>query len=255
MKKTSLSLLLLAGLLLVSSWARAQAPGTDILYLKDGSMIRGTLIESIAGSHVRFKTLEGDVRQYPMAEVDRTSVSGKNNRPAVELKHIGYSHISNLGLMIGSGYYGSTANPSFQTINGIRIGQHWSTGIGTGLESFGYGTLLPLFAHGRYSLLKGSVSPYVDGLAGYAISLVPNEYYYDGYENKTQGGITAGLGAGVKFMASQRFGLTVGMGYRFQRIRRQYNNTWWDGNRLIYYPVDERTDMSRVELRIGILFN
>lgn len=257
MKKTPISLLLLAGLLLVSSLVRAQAPASpDILYLKDGSVIRGTLIESITGSHVRFQNLEGQVREYPMSEVSSTKISGKNNRPVYELQPIGFSHSSSIGLMVGSGSYGDRANPSFQTINGVRIGKHWSTGIGTGLESFGYGTLLPLFAHGRYSLLKGAVSPYIDGMAGYSLAISsPNYYYWSDNYDENKGGITAGIGAGVKMMTGQRFGLTIGMGYRFQRLSRTYQGSWWNGNDVFYYPVQERTDINRIDLRFGILFN
>jgi hypothetical protein len=256
MKSNRISFLLAACLLLVSSWAVAQAPANDILYLKDGSVIRGTLIESITGSHVRFKNAEGEVKQYPMAEVDRTSISGKNNRAAVELKRIGYSHISSLGVLIGQSlYYGNSANPSFQTINGVRIGSHWSVGIGTGLESFGMGAQMPLYAHGRYTPLKGNVSPFVDAMAGYAFSLAPQINYYDGSNSSTQAGITGGIGGGVKFMTSQRFGMTVGMGYRFQRMNRSYNATFWTGDDIGYYPVEERTDMHRIEARVGILFN
>ncbi len=259
MKKAAISLLLLAQLLLVSSWVSAQAPVTpDILYLKDGSMIRGTLIESIAGSHVRFKNLEGDVRQYPMSEVDRTKVAGKNNRPALELKGIGYSHSTNVGLMVGGGSYRAQSGPSFQTINGIRIGQHWSTGVGTGIEDFGYGAQIPIFAHGRYTPFKGVISPYIDAMVGYSLSLTkPYTYYYDDIfrDDKNKGGTTAGIGAGVRFMAGPRFGVTVGMGYRFQRLERHYTNTWWDGSATRYYPVDEVTNVNRVELRFGFTFH
>lgn len=259
MKKASISLLLLASLLLVSSWVSAQAPASpDVLYLKDGSVIRGTLIESITGSHVRFKNLEGDVRQYPMNEVDRTQVAGKNNRPAVELKGIGYSHSTNVGMMIGNNGYHTSAGPSFQTINGIRIGQHWSTGIGTGIEDFGYGAQLPIFAQGRFTPLKGAASPYVDAMAGYTIGLRRNQYSdFSGYfaTDQNKGGVTAGVGAGVRLMAGPRFGFTVGMGYRFQRLERHYTNSWWNGNRVQYYDVEETTDMHRIEVRLGITFH
>lgn len=258
MKKASISLLLLAPLLLVSSWVSAQAPATpDILYLKDGSMIRGTLIESIAGSHVRFKTLEGDVRQFPMSEVDRTTIAGKNNRPAVELKGIGYSHSTNLGVMIGNNGYYTNAGLSFQTINGIRIGHHWSAGIGTGIEDFNHGAQFPIFAHGRYTPLKGIASPYVDAMFGYAIG-IKREMHSDirGYfaSDVNKGGVTAGIGAGVRLMAGPRFGLTIGMGYRFQRLLRTYTSSWWDGTNFLPYDVNETTDMHRIEVRFGITF-
>jgi hypothetical protein len=256
MKSIRISFLLAACLLLVSSWAVAQAPANDILYLKDGSVIRGTLIESITGSHVRFKNLEGEVKQYPIAEVERTAISGKGNRSAVELKRIGYSHISSLGVLIGQSlYYGNSANPSFQTINGVRIGRHWSAGIGTGLESFGSGAQLPIFAHGRYMPLKGNVSPYVDAMAGYAFALSrPYSYYDDAYVTR-KAGVTGGIGGGVRFMTSNRFGVTIGMGYRFQRLSSSYNTSFWSGGSLLTYPVHERTDMHRIEARVGILFN
>jgi hypothetical protein len=258
MKKTPISLLLLAGLLLVSSLVSAQAPvAPDLLYLKDGSVIRGTLIESIAGSHVRFQIQEGEVRQYPIAEVASTKVSNRPHLLPHEMNFIGFSHFSNIGVMIGrDGYYNDKGNLSLQTINGARFGKHFSAGIGTGLEGFGFGTQVPLFAHVRHSLSNGAIRPYVDGMAGYSFILTPRRNDWEDIDYQgTQGGFTAGVGAGIKMMTNHRFGLTLGMGYRFQQITRDYLDPWWNNGGISFEPVLEQKEFHRFELRFGIFLN
>lgn len=43
----------------------------DVLYLKDGSIIRGTVIEHIPGQSVRIRSAAGDVFVYQMSEIER----------------------------------------------------------------------------------------------------------------------------------------------------------------------------------------
>lgn len=230
---------------------------TDVIYLKDGSMIRGTILESIAGSHLRIRTEEGEVRQYDLKEVARTKMNGKGVlSPA---KNIGYAHSSSLGLMVGGGYM-FEANPSFQTVNGIHFGGRWVVGIGTGLESVRGIPLLPLFAEGRFHPLKGAVSPFVSAQGGYGISLDEGDdnYYYDFYPtsgNTSRGGPMAGGEVGVRFLGASRLGFTIAAGYRYQQVRRDYIEYIWTGSDYFTYPVQQITHANRFTLRLGLVFN
>jgi len=63
--------------------AQAATAAPDIVRLRDGSMVRGTIAELVAGQHVVLITLTGETRTYPMAEVDYAGpASGATAAPA-----------------------------------------------------------------------------------------------------------------------------------------------------------------------------
>ena len=223
MKKTSIAFLLLTSLLLVGSLVSAQAPASPNI----------------------------------VKPAESSALRGKNNRSIHQTRPIGFSHISSIGaVFLDGGSVGVRAFRSIQTINGVRLGKQFSTGIGIGYERSLFGTQVPIFAHARYSLLKGAWSPYLDGMAGYSVIGNHLKYAFDKEYEDALGGITIGIGGGVKLMASQRFGLTIGMGYRHQRMVREYEDPWWDNGGFIFVPpVPGQKDLHSVEFRIGILFN
>jgi len=55
--------------LFVSYSAGAQSANDEIVYLKNGSMIRGTIFEQIPNSYVKIKTLEGKIQKYKFSEI------------------------------------------------------------------------------------------------------------------------------------------------------------------------------------------
>ena len=63
----------LAAVLFVAATTFAQtAPGpVDVLYLKDGSIIRGQILEMNAEGNIRIRTADGSVYVYAIGEVDR----------------------------------------------------------------------------------------------------------------------------------------------------------------------------------------
>jgi hypothetical protein len=67
-----LSLLFLTvGLLLTTSVLSAQPALRDVVYLKNGSIIRGIVLEQIPDKTIRIQTADGSVFVYQMSEVER----------------------------------------------------------------------------------------------------------------------------------------------------------------------------------------
>jgi len=65
------SFVALALVLLISSLSTAQQPATDILFLKNGSIIRGQILEFNAGTNVKIKTADGSIFVYPASDVEK----------------------------------------------------------------------------------------------------------------------------------------------------------------------------------------
>ena len=87
---------LLLTLIYLSSTAVCQQM-EDVIYLKDGSIIRGLIIEQIPGKHIKIQTREGNLFVYEIWQIDRIM---KESRPKrVGSKNPGLA----LGLSLGGG--------------------------------------------------------------------------------------------------------------------------------------------------------
>lgn len=53
----------------------------DVLYLKNGSVIKGTVTEQVPGSHIKIKTADGNELQYPFSDVSKIE---SESAPAVQ---------------------------------------------------------------------------------------------------------------------------------------------------------------------------
>jgi hypothetical protein len=243
----------MAFLLLGGLSARAQ---NDLVRLKDGSVVRGTVIEYIVGDHIRIRTDEGNVHEFKANQIEKTSVGGK---ASIELKTRGYFNISALQVAIGNNGYRAVATPGFTMVNGWQWNDHLLTGLGVGIESMGDQMQAPIFLDGRWKFFKGSFSPFAGAMAGYALPLqgTGRYYYYDfapNYIDKNYGGITLGAQAGFMAQMGQHFGMTGAIGYRYQNQRRDYTQYYWQNGEYITYPVSERSQLNRLTMNFGLIF-
>ena len=103
MKTLSLSILfaLLCG---IAGASFAQSTTVDILYLKNGSVIRGSIIELVPNATVKIRTSDGSLFVYKMDEVDKIEKTLATTTPSVGLQsrgdnpHTIHRQIAALGL-------------------------------------------------------------------------------------------------------------------------------------------------------------
>lgn len=237
----------------------------DALYLKNGSILRGKIIESTPGKGVRIEIVgknvlfieENEIQKMVMRE--KTEIQAEVTEPIIAktaCKSSGLEFQPNIHL------YGGTAQTWGLTATaGYNFNNHVSAGIGTGVEWFN-GAMLPVFLKVNYKVLGGSLSPFVYGQAGYSFDIERDPYYYPIYSssyyepNSNQwGGILAATGIGVRKDITDHFGVTFSLGYRYQRslITSEYEIWIRDG---IYQTVKNRRvdQFKRIEMSIGFLF-
>lgn len=134
---------------------------------------------------------------------------------------------------------GSASSPSFNIINGYRFNQHWSAGLGLGVEQFYWNRYIPVFAEGNYNLLKKNTTPWLSLMVGYELP----------YQNfgSVRGGITAGGKIGFSYFVADHVGITTSIGYRYARLTD--NTNWWGWEDFLTI-----TDINRFEFRVGMIF-
>ncbi len=236
--------------MMICCLAFGQGQRQDVVYLENGSMVRGMLVEKITGSHVKLETADGSMWVFQMDEVKEITTMAAYRPPKrqLEIAEKGFYAITDFGMLTGRTSNRSVTSVSFQMVAGYQLNPKLSAGLGVGLESFDT-PLAPLFAEGRYYLLKGKLSPFVTLQAGYAVPLSNYRDENDKWVNK--GGLTANANIGLRNYLTSNLALVISAGFRHQQsTTTQYN--WWfaEGDK-----VETHHYYNRIVLRLGVLFN
>ncbi|MFC2117900.1 hypothetical protein ACFLSY_04580 [Bacteroidota bacterium] len=247
MKKTTFNKILYTFILvIVCSAAFSQNNNTDIVYLKDGSIIRGNIIEYITDGHVKIETIDNNIWVFKHNKIDKVVFKTLNKNKGTFIQKTGYYNLTDMGVLIGTGNNEKTAPFSINMINAYRFSPHFSAGLGAGVEFFST-PVIPLFIDARYEFYDGEFSPFVYLNGGYSFQVGENYDYYT--DTNSKGGLMAGSGIGIRISLNNKSHLVVSMGYRFQQLTYSYYEEWTDDT------IDRFEKLSRFAIRIGFMFN
>lgn len=136
MKRTILFFIYLMGM----TFAFAQTSLQDVVYLKNGSIIRGDIVEMISGETVKIMTADGSVFVYPFADVEKFSkeeaigLKVPNNVYNVEKKSPWVSGLLSFWIPgLGQFYNGETRKGCVDL--GIQVVGWTAMVVGVGLET------------------------------------------------------------------------------------------------------------------------
>ncbi len=99
---------------LISTIVLAQNNYQDIVYLKNGSVIRGVIIEQVPSKSLKIETADKSIFVYQMDEIEKIT---KEEKPVAKVDHRapasegeglqkGYRGITEIGYQFGLGDYG-----------------------------------------------------------------------------------------------------------------------------------------------------
>ncbi len=254
MKTTSF--LLLALLLALPILIFAQQNEFDALYLNNGSVLRGKVLESTPGKGVKIEIVGNNVLVIPENEIQKIVMREGTSETKTQPENPGQSSKIEIFPQIHM-FGGADQSMGITTAVAYRFPFRLSAGIGTGVEWFN-GAKLPVFANVHYKILPGSLSPFVYGQAGYAFSIDNNQndyYYYYSQNQDNHGGFLAGIGAGLSKDISANTAITFSIGYRYlqTKITSEYN-PYYDGNPNHIIKSDRTEKFNRIALSVGIKF-
>jgi hypothetical protein len=239
---------LIAFALMFVSVCKAQAQKTqDVLFLQNGSEIRGERLPALDSATVRIRTTDGSIWVFTQSEVLKTEVSELyKTKKQVKPTKSGYFNTTSLGVLAGSNSQNGPA-ASLNMVNGYRISPHFSVGLGVGLESYEVG-LAPIFVEGKYYLLNKPFSPFVAIQSGYGVPL--SNYKLSNDKSANKGGVMLGATIGFRKYLTDQVGFIMNVGYRYQENHSEQDNWWWG----------EATSMirryhHRMAFQVGFTFN
>lgn len=251
--RTAKKLSLVIILILAGFVSFAQPNEEDVVYLKNGSIIRGNIIELVPDGNITIEIMGGSVLVYPMSEVEKmTREENKYNiaepKPHI-IKHRGYFNISEIGFGFGNQnyYYGGiTSSISMQTINGMQLCRHLQAGIGLGIDYYTSQPVLynPIFIRISGDIIKSPVTPYYYADGGYTMVWEDDNNENTSYE----GGWMINPGIGVKFYSRTKASYHISFGFKTQLSKYTYTNPWDNS------VFEEKRKYNRLSMKLGIGF-
>lgn len=188
----------------------------EVVYLKNGSEIRGSVIEYTSGETIKIQTRDGSIFVFQSNEVERISIvrNIKEKTAGLEQGHrwfVEYAEtIGECSRIELSGVYGYQIRPKL--LIGGGVGFHYY------FDEDAYE--VPIFVDVRYDFINRRATPFVDVRGGYTVGT-----YFGPYCSPTVGArirlgdwgaINIGAGYTMQFFEGyNEDGLTIRVGFEF----------------------------------------
>ena len=277
MKKTVFVILSL----FVSSLYSIAQEYTQILTLKNGSTMKGVILDESPTGTIKIKTDEGRVFIVKPNQIetitDEVLVGRKGNRqspaPVVstytnttsthtgtlssnEYDISGYRGFIDLGYTKGTGKYSVLDRVEISTSHGYQFNPYIFLGIGSGIHYYesiytynenGEETsldalIVPIFADFRCNFTEGHVVPYFGLKAGYSIDV--DDKFNDM-------GFYANPSFGLKVMVNASMAVNFNLGYTVQATKNYIENYTDNGD---FTTTKESTNLGGLNFRVGFEF-
>lgn len=188
----------------------------DVVYLKNGSVIKGSVLEIVPDQSIKLQTSDGSIFVYQMNEVDRIQRDAKNSQtqqtfeedePENYLER-GFRGLIDFGAHVGFGDGADNYQVSVAFTGGYQINRMLFVGAGVAptlnlfdneyYDEVETSFILPIYSAIRLDFINKKVTPFLDGRIGYFINTEDIDY----------SGLYAYLGVGVRLKK-----ISLGAGY------------------------------------------
>jgi len=247
-------ILLIISLLSTAAFSQEATPvkTKDIVYLKDGSTLRGTITEQVPDQYIKIGIAGGTVIEVNMSEVKRIKADKGNyafNPDGSNSKVKGFYTGYNVQTMFGQAGESDFEQrlifgAGIQYSLGYQINKYTAIGGGVGLQLYDkiFGDV---FVQARGFLPLGKFTPTVAVDAGYGVPLVLSGINNNATEQR--GGISIRPSIGVRIATRNRADILIDAGYQFQHFTSKSNWGWGTTDEFdVWYK--------RMSFRVGWLF-
>lgn len=213
----------------------AQVEREDVIYLKNGSIYRGTIIEQIPGVSYKIEILGGTVILVPAADVAKITKEERQVRSESPRRDRDYESRSPQpkhefsyrprGYFFQGQVEAEALEFGFRVVNGYKFGQFGYLGLGVGVDgvildlhgSSDYsGPYFPIYVYYGGDILKKQITPFYSIEAGYAF------HPFTGASDLTPGNVIGGGASSGNYIINSKGGLMCGAGFgvRFYSRRK-----------------------------------
>jgi hypothetical protein len=237
---------------LVTTQTFAQQSYSDIVYLKNGTVVHGIILEQIPNQSIKIETKDKNIFVFRMEEIEKILKENKESRDGsgknvVKQRddYTGYSLI--IESHMGTGVNSETAHAmtiSGQALNGIEINGICFLGVGAGFDfdeetnNESYLFLGKFFIDMRLFPVKKDISPLIILSSGFAADM----------SDATYGGFLFNSGAGIKYKLEKKLAVNITLNYKYQNLNFASNGNQFN------HPINTPGGLQYLVLNFGVSF-
>lgn len=198
----------------------------DVLYLKNGSIIHGVIIEQVPNQSIKIQTNDKNVFFYKIEEIEKITkeeiVSDIDKGKKEENTNRGFVTLIGINFAPGIGdaslyYQGYSGSGNFYTVknedysfglnivNSLPISPQFALGMGVGIDKYKNVAFIPFTIDARISILKSKFTPLLTLNFGYSVGLIGSK-----------GGPITNPQLGFKYKINEKMSWLFNLGYRLQ---------------------------------------
>lgn len=227
------------GLFILPLIVSAQSQMEDVIYLKDGGILRGEIVERTEDETVKIKITGGNVFAVEWGKV--REITREEMLVPKFYKKTGYINQTGTDLLPGRG----NSSVRFQMLHGYRFSPVFSTGVGFGFTTYNDPLgLIPVYLETKYRLITTNTAPFIFIKVGYNFSVLTDETVE---VDRHRGGLLLNPGIGIQFDTSRQFGWYFTAGYN---VDSSFYEQEQFGGRVIETDISYR----RILFGIGLVF-
>jgi len=211
----------------------------DVVYVNNGSIIRGKLAEQ-NDSVIKIMTCCGSLFAFRVNEIIRVTNEKCNTSPLMNSRQ-GYMNFTTMGVLIGSSENQKSASFSVLMEHNYRFNKIIALGGFMGYEQLNE-SVMPLGANIKLFIPAGGSDLYLGFSGGYSVSLDKPE---DMAIKKATGGGMFSTEIGVIIPVSVGSAISFAIGYRYNELHYQLND-WYFGD------YEQNNTYNRFMMRFGI---
>jgi len=208
-------------LLLLSApvFTMAQANYRDVVYLNNGIIVIGMIVEQVPNQGIKIQLIDNTVSSFAYSEIKKITKEEVIVEKEPHQKR--YSGIFEVGYTKGVGdEYSELAREarsinvfSVRMVNGYQINKNMSAGVGLGIDAYELAVLMPITIDLRAYFIDAPVSPTFIFDGGYSLAL-----------NNDHGsnGLVLNPAVGVKINTSKNTSCLFSIGYKYQKQTIHY---------------------------------
>lgn len=199
----------------------------DVIYLKNGSVIRGIIVEQIPNESIKMETRDGNLFVYKLDEISKLTKENEVKGSAKKsLKGNGYMGIVEVGYGIDAG--GDLAKltninrVNVSIINGYKFNPYLYLGLGTGIIYYTGDAdelSIPLYTYFKANFINNKVSPFASMSLGYIMNTKEDAFF---------SGLLLEPAVGVNFSVSQRNNISFSLSYALHQTEYYYYNGYYN---------------------------
>jgi hypothetical protein len=200
----------------------------DVVYLSDGSIIRGIAQRDSTAGVIRILNHAGDTWVFNLSEVDSMTREKPFEYKALLFNQNGFEFNINAEFLIRSrsNAIGNAVIPGFDLVFGYRINPYFSAGAGMGMQFYEL-MEIPFSVSVRARTSCRALSPLILVKAGYTLPAEkkPSDWNYD---YTSYGGFNGTVGLGVERILGENASFLLTFSYYYQALNYELTplGTW-----------------------------